>query len=329
MTAQQLFNHSTVSLEADSENIGLSCSWLQKFTKNSDATLGLKLSSEDIEVKVGTGRILSPRTKGIFSLGVGLKGVTINFTLRRNRWQYMFPIKLSRTVSLGGVLTAGIVPAIVNYVVLRILRPYTEARQRRLSLEMARKLVRARAAAALQRTVLARVAESVRESEQKAFGLVILCARYGVELHRKYDWRPVAAPSGIEEEQSSRTRSPSDWDAESPENSKSNGQRTTEGARNNEYLEHPRNIDVTDQLQFFVKNSELEIHAQSKSEILGFYNPCHGLNGAAPLLKIRYQLASWVYEITFNDFDPVELPSPRAMLIGNVASQPMVQWENM
>jgi len=325
----QLFNHGTLAFNAAPEHIGVSFSWLQKFTKRSEANFVVKLGSDNIEMDIGSSRIVSSRTKAGFSLGVGIRGISINLTLQRNRWQYAFPIKLSRSFSIGGFVTAGLLPAITNYTILRILRPYKEVWKRRARFEEGNRLIKARTAARLQKIVMSRVAVTLREKEGKDHGLVILCARYGDQLHKRFDWRNVDPPKVDGPIHMPRPRIPSDWDEEdsnSTSDTETESKVNTNKDEQENYSEHPSNIDVTDQLQFFVKDSQLQLHAASKSKLLGFYDPCHGLTDVAPMLFVRYQLASWVYEITFSDLDPVELPSPRAMLIGNVVTQPFVLW---
>ena len=59
---------------------------------------------------------------------------------------------------------------------------------------------------------------------------------------------------------------------------------------------------------------------------VGFYNPLMGRNMGEPVLFVRYKLGSWVYEQTFQDTDPIELPDPRARLLGNTFTQSAVDW---
>jgi hypothetical protein len=85
------------------------------------------------------------------------------------------------------------------------------------------------------------------------------------------------------------------------------------------------NIDVTDHLQFFVREGRL--HLQSCSSfglLLGFYNPCL-VDSGSPRLFVRYCMGGQdVFEIFFDDGQVVDLPSDKALRMG--AKNNGVQW---
>ena len=95
--------------------------------------------------------------------------------------------------------------------------------------------------------------------------------------------------------------------------------------------------DVTTQLQFFVRDSELRLHGSSKAGLLGFYRPDVGAvasssasagadedgadEGLAELeLLVRYSHAGRVFELVVADMQPCFLPSPRARCLGDAGS---------
>ena len=66
-------------------------------------------------------------------------------------------------------------------------------------------------------------------------------------------------------------------------------------------------IDVTIPLQFFVKDSCLEIIAGSKSKILGFYNPLELMNGGKSKQKLDPELYVFFALIYFDTTDKIYL----------------------
>ena len=102
-------------------------------------------------------------------------------------------------------------------------------------------------------------------------------------------------------------------------------------------------VNVTTQLQFFVHNSMLRLPAESKSQLLGFYElvphvpptqrrPISSwwriwqssgvIQGdgkqqpGVPHLRIRYTFGDKAYEITIADTDALVLPNPKAIVLG-------------
>ena len=66
-------------------------------------------------------------------------------------------------------------------------------------------------------------------------------------------------------------------------------------------------IDVTVPLQALVKDSSLKISTTvSKSNLIGFYDPCIGEEKS---LFIKYLLRSQVHTVLYKDTDPIVLPN--------------------
>jgi DnaJ family protein C protein 11 len=64
-------------------------------------------------------------------------------------------------------------------------------------------------------------------------------------------------------------------------------------------------IDVKIPIQCLVKDSQLLIHTQYKSELAGFYDPCIGFE---KFLKIEYTFRELSKTVTFADKEEVKLP---------------------
>ncbi|CAM9715866.1 unnamed protein product [Phaeothamnion confervicola] len=179
-----------------------------------------------------------------------------------------------------------------------------------------------------------RTARRKRQREEETGGLIIYEAKYGRELHvdcgQTWYMDPAVAAG----------------DADGNEEDGRGSSATTGGGGAGgdtadlfSPAKRPPNIDVTIQVQFFVKGSSLRLPPRSKAGLLGFYReadaifdvhnvfgwraskaarPGHGTGGEGEgaQLWIRYEFAGRVYEITVQDCDPVVLPSPEAQYIG-------------
>lgn len=84
-----------------------------------------------------------------------------------------------------------------------------------------------------------------------------------------------------------------------------------------------QSLDVTSQLQFWVKDSQLTIpEGFSKARILGFYDLIvpeeDGDSNNLPIhLFVRYQFAAVLYEITVSDMDSLMIPNEHASRVEN------------
>jgi hypothetical protein len=120
--------------------------------------------------------------------------------------------------------------------------------------------------------------------ELESGGLVIRSARYGRDLHIDYGpW----------------------WLSSTGDSSSGQAEQ--------------RNIDVTVPLQFFVDKGELSLPGRSKAGLLGFY--AVGNDGASrhsehAQLRVRYEYAGRLFEITVDDEEPLQLPGVSTHYIG-------------
>mmetsp|Transcript_20320 Transcript_20320/g.37763 ORF Transcript_20320/g.37763 Transcript_20320/m.37763 type:complete len:709 (-) Transcript_20320:191-2317(-) len=328
--------------------LGLHTGWSRSFGPKSQGKIGLKLSTSGVDLELTSSRTLQPHTKGNVTLALGLGGVKLTVRYDRGGMRYVLPISLSAGLSFGAAIIGGAVPAAMDLFVNSLFHPILTYRKAVDKFNTQQLLLAEREKALTQCNILRRTAEARRAAAEKAHGLVILRARYGCQLGKQCDWRDVAVPvmEDYVQEEVRRPRRPSDWDFDDedeneqgqepmPEQAQLQGQgegeeraQSPQSASERPYEEHPPNIDVTDQLMFLCQSEQsLELHAgKSKANLLGIYNPCLGTN-QEPQLYIRYKLASWVFEITCSDLDPVKLPSPHATLIGNELTDKAVDFE--
>jgi curved DNA-binding protein CbpA len=330
-------------LFASGGGVGLHCTWARSIGRRSLAKVGLKLTAANAELELTSSRTLSAHSKGNVTLTLGLTGVALTVRYERGGMRYVVPMLLTQELSIGAALVAGAVPAAVGYAVNFLLRPLRARRRARERFELLSSLADARKKARLQMQLVQQQSELRAERNDKAGGLVILAARYGCKLHRPCDWRDVRLPALehfvlVE----GRPRAPSDWDVDDDavdQQEAASATATAPPAREqqlegsaaapaavdsgeSEFAEHPPNIDVTVQLNFMAGESSLAVHGgATKAQMLGFYNPCLARNGVEPELYVRYKLGQWVYEVTCDDIEPLELPSRRAVLLGNVADK--------
>ncbi|GBG27036.1 Chaperone protein dnaJ 13 [Hondaea fermentalgiana] len=332
--ARTMFSNGSAMLFMSDGGFGLQANWARSFSQKSSGRVGIKLGASNIELDLTSSRALSAHSKGSVALTVGIGGITLTLRYDRGGLRYSVPLALTSGLSFGAAVVGGFIPAFTNFVLGQFLVPFHKRRQGRLQYEMAHALFEARTKALLQMRIMASVAESKRAKAEASSGLVILCARYGRALHEECDWRPVMEPEmgDFVQRETTRPRLPSDWDMDAAEEAEAAQAAAAEEVVRPPhdpslgpapYEEHPPNIDVTLQLNYFSKENALELHSgTSKANLLGFYNPCLATPSAPARLFVRYKIGSWVYEVTCDDLEPLEIPSVRAVLIGNTFSNP-------
>lgn len=72
-------------------------------------------------------------------------------------------------------------------------------------------------------------------------------------------------------------------------------------------VEHPPYIDVTKQLQYYVKNSELILDEFTKSKLEGFYDPCPG---EPKQLEVFYRFKGSTHKVIIDDEQELRIPLP-------------------
>ena len=134
-------------------------------------------------------------------------------------------------------------------------------------------------------SLLAELVSKRLESENAIDDLVIILAEYGKLPPSNLESVRVLSPQGLKELSKAIQSKLNFWKSE---------------AQVKEY------IDVTIPVQSLVSNNQLHIAAtQSKSQLIGFYDPCFG---EKKQLRITYQFQGKLHQITAGDGESVALP---------------------
>lgn len=143
--------------------------------------------------------------------------------------------------------------------------------------------------------------------------LNIISARYGTQLHISYS---------LEKLPRLHEKSTSYLDFQPRGGRFLSNQEKSIRVRDEGYevvLRHPKNLDVSQQLQFLcLKSRTLKLSHKTKSGLMGFYNPIKLQKESIPKLYIKYSYHGKVYERTWTDEEPVLLPCPRAPVVGYI-----------
>ena len=278
-----------------------------KFTDSHLGQLSYGWGPSGVELSGIMSRVVSKYAK--FSIGVrhiATSGLTWLLKFQRGQFAFSVPITVSSITSPGysfkclymtflSLLIDEAIGDLVSEATSRLVDDRGEESKAALRSEEAQLVERskARADAKQQVELMKKPAQLKREEEMKKNGLVIIKATYEVE----------------------------DGDV----------------------------LEVTDQLQFWVANSSLNLPSTPKSNLLGFYDvrrvlpvddicasatfgwrkilarftwglidlPPAITKGPVPVLTVRYKFQDGVYEIRSLDDDPLSIPSPAALKMGD------------
>ena len=177
-----------------------------------------------------------------------------------------------------------------------------------------------------QRMMVSRANDIIVKENHLIHGLIIVEARYGTRLKKKYPWSSSsiddgdAAGSDVGRRRRRRQEEGaggSDFFSEDDSDSDSDEEDDVVGTIQNRLGDgffYPPNIDVRVPLQFLVDNGTLRLSSGiHKSDMLGFCDPSileHAVQ--PPVLYIKYSCSGQVYECTFGENENVMLPSPEA-----------------
>ena len=221
------------------------------------------------------------------------------FTLRVNRrgQRFTIPVLLAEENDALIALLAITVPIAGYYTIDRLFLRKRRIQKKKEILENLRKenrdILEARKREAISATLLLSQTLAKRldtESKIEGGGLVILEALYGKLPPSSTDQARFLSPAGIEE---LVDRFQTNFEAFlNRKNKKENGEE--------EY------IDVTIAVQALVTAGQLHIPASSsKSQILGFYDPCFGEDKQ---LRIVYQVGKKLHSVTVDDNAALDAP---------------------
>ena len=203
-------------------DVNLSGSWLWHLSPRNRFKLGAKAGIiRPVELEAVGGRTLSARSRMNVGVALGMQGVSLRLRFQRGVFQFSVPILLSASFSPLAGIGAALVPSILTLMVQQLMRPATKRREdkKQVEGEAARIAVQraARCSAQTQVKLMQRASDANRDAEVEKDGLVILSGRYGRAV------REQQTPSSTAGKAAQDT---ANW------------------------------IDVTMQLQFFVKVSE-------------------------------------------------------------------------
>jgi DnaJ family protein C protein 11 len=288
------------------------------------ADVGVKLMSRVGEgnafaIELGGDRKVTARASVGLKLSFSATRVVATVRLRRDGHTLSLPVLISDYVDRYVVGASLLVPAIaLTLVQALVIAPA----KRRARIERILKMREANAAytakcrkeaEAAVKLLQSTVASKRRfESNVKGGGLIIVSAQYGqLDPAMQFDAEEAAR---FETRQAARRRAREamargDADAAAAaaaqagdDDEASAAEAADAGAA---VVTHKPWIDVTIPLQYFVEDSELHLHAGSKSSLLGFYDPCPGEDKT---LRVVYRFKNRLHEVEIDDEDELAAP---------------------
>ncbi len=279
------------------------------------ADVGVKLSSRvgephNVAVELGGDRMVTARAGVGLKLSFSAARVVATLRLRRDGHTLSLPVLISDYVDRYVVAASLLVPTIALTLVQAFIIAPTKRRAR---IERILKMREANAAYTAKRRkeaeaavkLLASTVASKRrfESNAKGGGLIIVSAQYGqLDPAMQFDAEEAAR---FEARQAARRRARDAMargdaaaDADSVDADEAADAAAAAAAQK------PW-IDVTTPLQYFVDDSELHLHAGSKSSLLGFYDPCPGEDKT---LRVVYRFKNRLHEVEIDDEDELAAP---------------------
>ena len=320
----------------------------KKILKDTTSTVraGVKIGAGEIEVFAGHTRRLTHHSRLGATMTLSLTGVTVKIKYKRGETEFVLPVRLSKS-TLGlespwsifaGSLMEGFIWAGMEW----MMAPRRLREKERIAKAIGIKVRKERKSArAQQKMMISPTNEIIARENNTVHGLIIVEARYGVRLCKKYPWSTSSVDEQDDDADADSDSSSSGNDGStnmSPRTMTSSARHFSDDDTDSEYdsdseMEHdddvvrgmqtrlsdgsfyPPNIDVRIPLQFLVdKNHTLQLSGSvTKSKTLGFCNPSIEENPVSPpKLYVKYSCGGQVYEITFEDEETVMLPSPLA-----------------
>uniref|UniRef100_M4C1X4 DnaJ-like protein C11 C-terminal domain-containing protein n=1 Tax=Hyaloperonospora arabidopsidis (strain Emoy2) TaxID=559515 RepID=M4C1X4_HYAAE len=319
--------NATAAVAMNSGGPNLTFQFRRALVAATTAKLSLRANfATGLSFAAGASREISNRTRVGLNVLLARTGVTLRLGFTRGSVRFVMPIFLSpfSVQSAFSTFCAATSPLLVAAVVTQLIKPGRE-RQRRLELErrhdmLVQYLAAARQNALEQQKLMLRCAKEKMEQERQrrdGRGLVIMLGRYG---------KDPTSPDPLESQENDldtvlQAIEDSEMDFEDGVEAESGtGERITQQEVDGDVLVQ-KWIDVSVPLQFFVKDGELALSCASKAGLLGFYNPCIGvdqtiadarspsISGVTPSLYVRYAYDGQVFEASFDDDQAVNLPS--------------------
>ena len=285
---------------------------------------GLTLGSESIEIFGGHTRRLSQFSRLGATLALSLTGVVVKIKYKRGETEFIIPIRISKSTfgleNPAAILIGGLFEGFIWSGMEWMLGPSKKKEMKRVLFEIGENVRKYRKIARKQQKILIIPTNQIITRENNTIhGLIIIEARYGTQLTKKYPWSTNSVDDTIRRrrnrnrnfdgDENDEDEDDSDSDDENEEDDVVRGMETTQ---NDGYF-YPPNIDVRIPLQYLVQEDHtLSLRGDvTKSKMLGFCNPSIEPNVKSKLY-IKYSYGGQVYDIVLNDTDEVQLPTPLA-----------------
>lgn len=275
---------------------GLSVSLRHKQTPSGKASVSV--GAQGIDVSLHHGVKISDNSRVSTSLSYGLvSGLVYNIKYKRGDKQFVIPLKVSNMLNPRALLVSMIVEIAWSYAISAVFGSNLRRKELRISSDRVVAVRHARNRAYVQQEMMRPTAESNRAKEEmRPCGLIILQARFGLELQTAHPWLDV-----------DKINDPD--------------QTVVDPKLNREVTESaffPPNIDARIPLQYMVHNGTLQLPAHGRTSLLGFCDPAIAdkYDAVAPELFVRYAYAGRIFEITASEGQELTLPSPNARDVG-------------
>jgi curved DNA-binding protein CbpA len=278
--------------------------------RTSTIRTGFKIGVGEVEIFGGHTRKLTKYSRLGASMNLSLTGVTVRIKYKRGETEFVVPFRLSKSImgleSPWSIVAGGVLEGLVWMGMEWIMGP-TKQKENELVKSVIGKRVRlARKSARNQQLMMVPRANEIITCENVSIhGLIIIEARYGTKLKRKYPWSSNSIDDVDENDftinnerrggNGNRTHrrrrrrhgdegynngngifSDSDFDSDDFDSDDSDSDDDVVGGiqnRNSDGLFYPPNIDVRIPLQFLVDNGVLRISGDiKKSKMLGKNN---------------------------------------------------------
>jgi DnaJ family protein C protein 11 len=261
-------------VQAKRASVGLEAHGSKKLTKKLSVSAGANIWYDSRGVGASVTcmlkRQLSHLSKAQVGFVIGTDGIRMIISYNRFGQKFHFPILLSHVPNPVSVITGMLLPSVVAVLAkLLWLDPIQRLKEskklERVRREREEYIRQQKEKAEQYRTLMEEKVAQKREEEEEKNGLVVVHAIYG-KLPDK-----------------------SQRDADAGGDIENNGLA----------------IDVTVPLQFLVENSQCHLHPQSKSSLVGFYDPCPG---ETKHLEVIYLFRNKLHRVVINDLEPLRIP---------------------
>jgi len=224
----------------------------------------------DLLPNMGRKKKISKYSSVLATVSVGVPtGVILKIKITRSTQSFIFPIHLSEEIVPAAIFYASVTPLLVWLLVRKsIIEPMNESEKQK-NIDKAKE------------TNKQRMAEKKKEAEAAVELMAALYERICIDEKNKKGLIIIKAAYGKFSE--------NEIDED-----------TSDDHQTLDLI-----IEVTVPLQCLIRDSKLKLQQSSKSELIGFYDPCVGEDKQ---LKVDYIYNETNYSVTISDRDELQLP---------------------